>query len=66
MPIVSIESPADLGQIVYDIAEALCGQKQWTQAEAALQLALEIHPDGFDHDKFDLLLNAEEKKTSSA
>lgn len=55
----SVESLAHLGQIVYDIAETFCGQKQWAQAETALQLAVQIHPAGFDHDKFHrLLLNA--------
>ena len=56
----SIGSVADIGQIVFEIAEALCLRKEWSQAEAALQLALQIHPAGFDQRKFHrLLLNAE-------
>ena len=48
----------DLGQIVYDVAETFCLRRQWPLAEAALQLALQIAPALFDHDKVRSLLQA--------
>ncbi|MHB8090686.1 MAG: tetratricopeptide repeat-containing glycosyltransferase family 2 protein [Syntrophales bacterium] len=51
-----LNSIEDLGEIVYDIAEVFCGRGQWPLAEPALQLAIQIAPEMFDHGRFDRLL----------
>lgn len=51
-----LNSSEDLGRIVYDMAEVFCLRRQWTWAEPALQLALQIAPALFDHRKFERLL----------
>jgi len=55
----TLQSVHDLGQIVYDIAEAFCLRRQWPLAETALQLALQIAPALFDHRKFERMLPGE-------
>lgn len=55
----TLQSVHDLGQIVYDIAEAFCLRRQWPLAEAALQVALQIAPALFDHRKFERMLSGE-------
>jgi len=48
--------PEALGALAYDLAEALCRRRQWPLAETTLQLALRLHPTGFDPARFDALL----------
>jgi tetratricopeptide (TPR) repeat protein len=56
-----------LGQIFYEIAEEFCHRKQWHVAEPALQLAIQIAPAIFDHNKFKSLLPvAEERQQPSS
>ncbi len=52
----SLPASEGWGRIVYDIAEALCLRRQWPLAAPALQLAIQIAPQMFDHDRFDRLL----------
>jgi glycosyltransferase involved in cell wall biosynthesis len=49
-------SAASIGKTAYDVAEAFCRRGQWQLAEPALQLALQIAPAAFDHNRFDRLL----------
>lgn len=45
-----------LGLIAYEAAEAFCSRRQWHLAKTALQLALQIAPEGFDNNRFERLL----------
>lgn len=49
-------SSASIGKTAYDMVEAFCRRQQWHLAESALQLAVRIAPEGFDHNRFDQLL----------
>jgi hypothetical protein len=55
-----------LGQIIYDVAELFCLHRQWSFAEIALQIALQIAPTLFDPAKFDRLLQGSEHKTTAS
>lgn len=52
----TLQSVDDLGQIIFDVAETFCFRRNWSLAETALKLAIEIAPTLFDHDKFGRLL----------
>ncbi|HAJ27396.1 MAG TPA: hypothetical protein DCG53_09175 [Syntrophus sp. (in: bacteria)] len=62
----TIETLDDLGQIIYDVAELFCLHRQWSFAEIALQIALQIAPTLFDPAKFDRLLQGSEHKTTAS
>lgn len=47
----------DLGQVLYDIAEALGEKEKWSPAKDALTMAVEVSPHLFDYKRFSLLLN---------
>jgi glycosyltransferase involved in cell wall biosynthesis len=51
---------AELGALAYDLAEALCRQRRWPEAETVLQRALRIAPGGFDPARFERLLPGRE------
>ena len=60
----TIGSFDDLGQIIYDIAEVFCRRQQWTLAETALPLAIQIAPALFKPSSFDALLQHSEPKSN--
>lgn len=49
-------SAAIVGETAYTMAETFCDKEQWQLAQGALQLAVQIFPEGFDYGKFDRLL----------
>jgi glycosyltransferase involved in cell wall biosynthesis len=48
----TLQSLDELGRLLYEVAEALCGRQQWALAEAVLGLAVQIAPAHFDHARF--------------
>ncbi|MDP2933073.1 MAG: hypothetical protein Q8N81_02985, partial [bacterium] len=52
----TLPSVEDMGPLAYEVAEAFCHRRQWHLAEQALNLAFQIAPAIFDHNKFDRLL----------
>jgi len=56
-----IDSMADLGALVYDVAEVFCLRRQWHPAELALNLAVQIAPSLFEPEKFQQLLSGAEQ-----
>ena len=56
-----IDSMADLGSLVYDVAEVFCLRGQWHPAEQTLNLAVKIAPSLFRPEKFQQLLAGAEQ-----
>jgi glycosyltransferase involved in cell wall biosynthesis len=56
-------SVEDLGSLAYEVAEVFCRLRQWSLAEQALSLAVQIAPAVFDHNKFNRLLLSAERET---
>lgn len=54
-------SASDPGALAYQVAERFCLRRQWPLAQSALQLAVQIAPGMFDHDRFDRLLRGIEE-----
>lgn len=51
-----VNTVAELGQIVYDVAETFCRRKEWPLAEAALEMAHRIWPEGYQAERFAAIL----------
>ncbi|MBW2644617.1 MAG: glycosyltransferase [Deltaproteobacteria bacterium] len=56
-----VDSIADLGALVYDVAEVFCLRRQWHPAEQTLNLAVQIAPSLFEPEKFQQLLAGAEQ-----
>jgi tetratricopeptide (TPR) repeat protein len=53
-----IDSPKELGHLIYEISERFCSMQQWPMAEMAFRIATQIAPEEFDANRFTDLLSS--------